>query len=127
MASQAPRRKGATQMKQDTDVQKSLELELRRLLGMLGLNDDLRVIWAPDVRNKLAGEVKGRTVFIYADGLAEAIDTLDHEVIDYIVSGAVDPYRQMVNSLIRTLNDEAYRRKEEAVEMFRRMAKAAKK
>jgi hypothetical protein len=114
-------------MKQDTDVQKSLELELRRLLGMLGLNDDLRVIWAPDVRNKLAGEVKGRTVFIYADGLAEAIDTLDHEVIDYIVSGAVDPYRQMVNSLIRTLNDEAYRRKEEAVEMFRRMAKAAKK
>lgn len=57
--------------------------------------------------------------------MAEAIDTLDHEVIDYIVSGAVDPYRQMANSLIRTLNDEAYRKKEEAVEMLRRMAKAS--
>jgi hypothetical protein len=103
---------------------RELEDELARLKKLLGLNDDLRVLWRPGADTVKLGEVKGKLILIYAEDLDKAIETVDHEVIDYVVSGAVDPYRQMVNSLIRTLNDGAYRRKEEAVEMLRRMAKA---
>ena len=35
----------------------------------------------------------------------------------------VEPYRQMVNFLVQTLNDKTYRKKEEAVEMLRRLAR----
>jgi hypothetical protein len=103
---------------------RELEAELSRMKKLLDLNADLRVSWLPGGDRSKLGEVKGKDIFIYAEGLAQAIDTLDHEVIDYIVSGAIDPYRQMVNSLIRTLNDEIYRKKEEAVEMLKRMARA---
>ena len=100
-----------------------LEAELARLKGLLGLNEDLKVSWQPGGDSTKLGEVRGRTIFIYAEDLGEAIDTLDHEMIDYVVSKAVEPYRQIVNSLIRALNDEAYHKKEEAVEMLRRLAR----
>jgi hypothetical protein len=46
-------------------VQNKLEEELQRILTKLGLNLDLRVVWTPDPRNSLSGEVRGNTIYIY--------------------------------------------------------------
>jgi hypothetical protein len=42
-----------------------LRRRLQRILTKLGLNLDLRVVWTPDPRNSLSGEVRGNTIYIY--------------------------------------------------------------
>ena len=76
----------------------------------------------PDESSKLAGEVVvGNTILIYECDERKAIEVLKHEFIDYIVSQAVEPYKEIGNLLIRYLNEEAYRRKERVVEGLRKI------
>ena len=51
-----------------------------------------------------------------------AMDTLQHEFLDSCVSEAIQPYREIANSMIKLLNQFAYMRKEEIVEGFRKLA-----
>lgn len=63
----------------------------------------------------LPGEVPSNCIYLYDETLKDAIRTLKHELIDYWVSWAITPYKDMTNSTIRLLNDEAYQ-KERVVE-----------
>jgi len=100
-------------------VQEELERELRALSSKLGI-DGLKVIWSPDGSGKLSGEVKGQVIHIYEPDLGKAIEVLRHETLDYIVSQAIEPYRDVTKALIKIINDKAYKRKEEVVEKLSR-------
>ena len=39
-----------------------------------------------------------------------------HEFLDYCLVQAIEPYKEIANSLIRMINDDVYRRKEKIVE-----------
>jgi hypothetical protein len=94
-----------------------LEQELERVKRSLKLNDDLDLRWLPNAgRKDLSGEVKNRVIFIYDADYEMAARTLRHELIDYMVSKAIEPYKQVANKLILLLNEEAYRNKEDLVE-----------
>lgn len=102
-------------------VQGELEKELERLKELLGLDLGLRVLWKPDDNKQMLGEVKNGLVYIYVDRETEAKEILRHEVIDFLVSQAVEPYKEVSNSLIRMVNDTAYKVKERVVEALTRL------
>ncbi len=98
-----------------------LREELERLKRLSGMGLDLNLVWAPDPRGALSGEVKGSTIFVYESDEEEATETLRHEFLDHCVSQAIDPYRRVTNSLIKLLNVNAYKRKEQIVESLSRL------
>jgi hypothetical protein len=97
-------------------TQTVLEKELEILKRKLSLNDKLRVKWMPDQSNNLSGEIKDLTVFIYESTTDQASLTLVHELVDYCVSQAIEPYKEVTNILIKFINREAYKKKEKIVE-----------
>ena len=79
--------------------------------------------WIPNGKTDREGEVKGNIVFIYAENVESAIDTLRNEFMDYLVCLAIKPYerivnkqRLIINSLLASEQEEAYREKERVVE-----------
>lgn len=107
-------------MKQGSEAH--LREELDNLKNISGLGSALSLIWAPDPGKTLSGEVKGITVYIYDESEEKALDTLRHEFFDYCISKAIQPYRQVTNTLIKLLNDNAYKEKEEIVDGLRKIA-----
>ena len=93
-----------------------LEAELERLRMVSGLGLELKVVWKPNPEGPLAGEVKDNLMYLYVEDEEKAVQTLRHEFLDYCVSQAIEPYRQVTNMMIRILNKDAYRRKERIVE-----------
>jgi len=65
--------------------------------------------------------VRGKVVFIYERDCEETVKTLRHELIDYLVSQAIEPYREVTNRLIKMINEDAYKRKEKVVEALSRL------
>jgi len=99
-------------------LQNILERELERLKHTLQMGYELKVVWIPGNDSKLAGEVKGDTIFIYEETEGEALETLRHEFLDYAISKVVEPYKEVTNKLIALVNEEAYRRKENLLEIL---------
>ena len=99
-----------------------LREELENLKRITGLGSGLNLIWDPDSCNPLSGEVKGSTLYVYDESEKNALDTLRHEFFDYCISKAIQPYRQVTNTLIKLLNENAYKQKEEIVEGLRKLA-----
>jgi len=99
-----------------SQLQNILDRELERLKHTLQMGYELNVVWIPNNDSKLAGEVKGNTVFIYDETENEALVTLRHEFLDYAISKVVEPYKEVTNRLISLINEDAYRRKEKLVE-----------
>ena len=95
--------------------------ELERLKRLTGLASDLELFWTPDPGNSLSGEVKGGTIYVYEDCEQKALGVLQHEFLDYCISQAIEPYRRVTNTLIKLVNDDAYRRKERIVEALGRL------
>jgi hypothetical protein len=95
-----------------------LEQLLRRLKREIPLGRHLNLVYRPDGGSKLSGEVVGDTIYIYEEDKEKAQETLIHEYLDYSLSMLIEPYRAFANLLVRHLNEEAYRKKEEVVEQF---------
>ena len=102
-------------------IQERLTRELTQFKELVDLPQNLDVIWIPDQDNSLSGEVKGTHVLIYEADVEKAVKTLHHELIDLLVSQAIEPYKNVTNLLIRKLNDDAYHRKEKIVDALLRM------
>ena len=99
------------------DVQATLERELERLEAKLGLGFGLKVVWAPDPSNPLSGEVKNGIIYVYEEDLEGAVQTLKHELLDYMLtSKLVQPLVSLVNLLIKSKEVEIYKEKEKIVE-----------
>lgn len=106
-------------MNPQSDVR--LREELKRLKRLSGLGLDLDLVWAPDSGSALLGEVKANTIYIYEESEGKAMGTLWHEFLDHCVSQAIDPYRRVTNILIKLLNENAYKQKEQIVEALSRL------
>ncbi len=100
-------------------VHQALEKELERLKEKLDLNLNLKVVWKPDSNRGFSGEVKGDTIYIYEAEEEKAIQTLKHELIDYLItSKIVKPLVGLLNILIKAREAEIYKEKEKIVEIF---------
>ncbi|MEM3697941.1 MAG: hypothetical protein QXQ94_10700 [Candidatus Bathyarchaeia archaeon] len=100
-------------------VEERLEAELQRLKEVLGLNSSLKVVWIPDKKASLSGEVKDGSIYIYEADEGKAIQTLKHELVDYLItSRIVKPLVNLLNILIKAREAEIYKEKEKIVEIF---------
>jgi hypothetical protein len=105
--------------KTSENLQSRLEHEFQRLTAKLGLNIDLKVVWMPNKTGSLSGEVKDGSVYIYEAEEEKAIQTLKHELIDYLItSRIVKPLVNLLNILIKAREAEIYKEKEKLVEIF---------
>ena len=93
-----------------------LEKELERLKDRAGIKTEFKVVWSPKADSKKEGEVLGDTIFVYSLDVDGALQTLRHEFVDVIVSSAIEPYLKLVNVLLSEISEDAYKKKEEAVE-----------
>lgn len=101
-------------MSSQTEVK--LQEELERLKRLSKLVSKLSVSWEPTSNGPLSGEVRNNIIRIYESDERKAMEVLYHEFIDYAVSLAIEPYKEVINELIKLLNKSAYRRKEDVVE-----------
>jgi hypothetical protein len=115
-------------MEPDIATISMLKAELERLKDLLDSGRQLTVAWVPQRRSSLAGEVKGDVIFVYDEGSQEALETLRHEFLDFLISKAIRPYEQatifyraMLNGLLEKLGEIAYLEKERVVEAFTRI------
>ena len=97
------------------------ELEAMKTISKQGL--ELEVLWLPREDGPLSGEVKGNVIYIYESDEEKALDVLEHEFVDYLVTLAMDPLKLMINSLIKLVNRMAYLNKEKSVEALRVLLK----
>ena len=117
MPSQALKsRRKTRKVNEANNFQIKLEDELNRLKRKANYGYELKVVWLPSYDSKLSGEVKNGTIYIYEPKEDEAIKTLRHEFIDYMISQAIEPYKEIVNKFIQLLNEETYKKKESVVE-----------
>ena len=104
-----------------SETQRLLETEFERLREILGLGPNLKVIWTPGADKQLTGEVRGSCVYVYEEDEDEALKVLLHEAVDYLVSQAIEPYKEVTNRLIKMINEDVYRRKEKVIEALTRL------
>lgn len=97
-------------------LRRRLEAELEWLKTFFGLGLELKVVWKPSPDGTLSGEVKDDLIYVYEVDEEKAVDTLKHEFLDYCLSQAIEPYKEVTNRLIRMINEDAYRKKERIVE-----------
>lgn len=65
----------------------------------------------------MSDQVKADRIFTYDEGLDEALATLKHEFVDYVLSRLIASYREVTNMFIKKfINESAYREKEKVVE-----------
>lgn len=95
--------------------------ELNRLQKIIGNNEKFDLVWSPQNDSQIEGKVDGNTITIYSEDIANAIDTLQHEFVDYVISQVIKPYIKLVNSLMSIITKDAYETKEDAVESMLRL------
>ena len=112
-------------------VQSLLVNELKKLTHLLDLGYELKVRWVPGGSSDREGEVVKDTIIVYSEEPEKAIDTLWHEVLDYLLCSAIKPYEKLVNrqriiinSLLAEAQEEAYQKKEEVVEKLKHLLEA---
>lgn len=109
-------------------VEAGLQSELKRLIQLVDLGHELKVKWLPAGSSDREGEVKGDTIYVYSEDVDEALDTLRHEYLDYLLCLAIKPYEKIVNGQRAIINilfadaqEEAYREKERVVRRLKRL------
>lgn len=98
-----------------------LKEELAKLVQLTGDGNDLGMAWIPRIDGTKEGEVVGKTIFVYSPDQSQAVETLRHEFVDYLVCKAIEPYQELFNALLSVLSEKAYRKKEEIVESVLKM------
>jgi hypothetical protein len=74
-------------LKSNQDLQEQLKVELDRLKAKLGLAGHLHVVWDPSRSSEEEhGIVKGSKIFVFDVDEEEALRTLKHEYIEYVLT-----------------------------------------
>ncbi|MCY4491471.1 MAG: hypothetical protein OXC46_08430 [Thaumarchaeota archaeon] len=102
-----------------------LREELEKMLSAAGITRRFDVQWRPKHDSKIEGKVEDRKydtmITIYSEDIGTAMDTLRHELVDYIISDAIKPYLKAINALLSVIGEVAYQRKEQGVESLLRL------
>jgi len=112
-----------------TLIQASLEKELRRLVIRYGRGKELKVIHDPrhvrgtviDRKCDIQGEVIDRVIYVYDKKQEEALDTLDHEYLEYVFDVVfIRRHQSLFNAVIegftKAFEKEFYNDKEAFIE-----------
>ena len=106
-----------------TNVLDKLRKRLLFLCQLTLLGFELKVVWNPDEQRIEEGLVKDNTIFIFASNPERALEILNHEYVDWLVTKAIRPYQDIINgqrvvlnALIKYLEEQAYGSKEVAVD-----------
>ena len=85
-------------------------------LSRLGLGH-WRVCWLPDPPHHIRGRVvpEKQVIEIYDAGEEAAWETFLHEVLELKLRNVTQPYREMCNALIETIEKLTYARKEQFI------------
>ena len=102
-------------------IYKKLVEELKRLQRLLNHGEELKIEWEPgkirrNGKQRLCGEVIGKTIYIYEENETEALNTLRHEMIEHLLSTFEKNYIELVNSLIQVFNEIQKRKREHIVD-----------
>lgn len=85
----------------------------------LDIRDDLTLAWMPGGSTELQGEIRDKTVYVYDKEYDDAVGTLKHELIEYLVAKTQVPYRELLKKLMEYFNTKAYMEREKVVEQIR--------
>jgi len=109
----------ARQSVKTASIQEMLEAELERLKELFNRGHELKVVWAPRLKTKIAGEVTGNTIYIYEEETQKALQTLKHEYIDWLITTKlINPLIHIINLLIKEKEAEIAREKEYIVDVL---------
>ena len=102
-----------------TNVLAKLQRRLLLLCQLTLLGFELKVVWTPDEHRIEEGLVKDNTIFIFSPHPERALEILDHEYLDWLVTKAITPYQHIINgqrvvlnALFKYIEDKAYGDKE---------------
>lgn len=103
-----------------------LEHEIRSLQQRMKTGYEVRLKWLPGVvrrrdGKRLAEEVRGNTVIIYADNRQEAIELVRHGFMEWVLNQQTKPYRQLINRLIALFEELQYEKKERTIDALTRL------
>jgi len=103
-----------------------LQDELYRLQQRTQIGPEVRIEWLPGIvryqdGKRLAEEVKGNTIIIYAENTQEGIELVRHGFSEWLLNQNTKMYRQLINELISLFEDLQYERKERIVEALTRL------
>ena len=96
---------------------------LEQLQGQTGLGQQLKLQWIPNGSATLAGEVRENIIYLYDASYEEEAETLIEEFVEYCIAEASKPYITALNSLIKSINEEAYRRRDKAAKAIAKLLK----
>ncbi|MCK4477038.1 hypothetical protein KAU88_00715 [Candidatus Bathyarchaeota archaeon] len=100
-------------------VQRILEKELARLKRLIPSVEVSVVRWEPKEHYRISGEVVGNTIYVFDLSTDEALDTLRHEFLDCLITRRiVNPLVSLINTLIKTRENEIYREKEQLINLL---------
>ncbi len=81
------------------------------------MGSELKLLWLPNIPSEVHGEVAGCVVKIYDNDEGEAVRTLRHEFLDYVISKQIiRPLVKQLNMQTELINDLIYARKENVIE-----------
>lgn len=111
-------------IKPDEDFRNLTRL-LDRLKKETSLGQNLKLKWVPNGSQKLCGEVIGDTIYVYEANLEKAKATLIEEFVEYAIAESHQPYINILNAIIKELNDEAYRKRHRVAQAITKILKKA--
>ena len=111
---------------QKTFAEKRLADELERLKRMVGMGYEVEVHWLLGATKhhggkRLSEEVKGNSIFIYAEDEEEALALVKHGFAEWILNQHTKRYRLLINKLIELFEEIQYEEKEKIIEAITKM------
>jgi hypothetical protein len=95
----------------------ALRSELLHIEKKLGLSTGLKIVYAPNKLSDFHGEVVDNIIYIYNEVHEDAIKTLRHEVLEYILKQySQKPLLDWINIQNKIIQDLIYTRNEELVD-----------
>lgn len=90
----------------NTSNLETLNLHLTYLKEKFGVADDIKIVPSSieeGVKIGKRGRVEGSTIYLYEDDLGRAMETLDHEFIEYVMLPYTEESFRVHNSDVRML------------------------
>jgi hypothetical protein len=76
----------------------------------------------PSAKQQLSGEIVGDRIYVYDETFQEALRTLRHEYLDYLLTNKiVNPLVDLINLLIKAKEKEVYNSKEKLTERLSKL------
>ena len=94
----------------------NVEAEMNRVLSRIGLSE-WEALWVPDSSTKVNGQVitEQKTILVFSEDPEKARDTLLHEVIEIKLKKLIGNHYDMINGLIKIIQELNYVEKERTI------------